>query len=240
MRAIRGDNASYGEEVSMTRTRLTGAAGLVFGIAFFLLGMFGLSTPDNGGAGAPARFVSFWQSSSHQSQALWTGVACTYLTVLLLLFIGGLRGLLRSVDAGPLPGLVAMLGTAAAVLVFSGVMLLLAVGITSHESHGFKVDGNTALVFDNVSYGIAAIGLMSAGAAAVCTSLVVRRTRVLPMWTAWVGFLAGLPALGSVFTAWVDFVLLPLWTVVVGIALLMVKADMVPAAAVREPIGAPV
>ena len=224
----------------MTRTRLTGAAGIVFGIGFFLLGMFGLNTPDNGGKGAAARFAAFWQSSHHQTQAMWTAFAVSYLIVLLLLFFAGLRALLRAVDAGPLPGLVAVLGPAAAVLLLGGIMLLVAFGVTADQSSGFTPDGNTALVFDEVSYAFAAVGLMAAGAAAVCTALVTLRTRVLPVWTAWVGFLVGIPALGSFLSAWVDFLLFPLWAVVVGVALLMTRTEVAERAMAREPVGAPV
>jgi hypothetical protein len=205
----------------MTRTRWTGLAGLLFGIALFGSIITAGTTPDSDGAGAADRYANYWNNDSHRTRAVIAAMMFSYVFVVGIAFAAGLRDRLRSVDSGPLPSLVLAAGTAANVLLMAGATLGMIIGITAKDSSGFKVDGSTALLFDSTGYGLLAAGIMAAGAMTVVTGIVTLRTRVLPAWTAWLGFLVGLAGLGSYFTAWVDFMLLPLWAAVVGVVLLL-------------------
>jgi hypothetical protein len=120
-----------------------------------------------------------------------------------------------------LPSFVLAAGTASAVLLMTGGGLGLAVGATADQAKAFQVDGNTAMLFDNLAYGLMAPALMAGAAMAVAVGVVTLRTRVLPVWTAWLGFLLGLTALGSYFSAWTGFVGFPLWSAVIGVVLLL-------------------
>jgi hypothetical protein len=205
----------------MTRNRWTGLAGLLFGAVLFGSIFTAGTTPDSDGAGAAERYANYWSSDAHRTRALIAAMMFSYVFVLGIAFAAGLRDRLRSVDSGPLPSLVLAAGTAANVLLMAGAMLGMVIGITAKESSGFKVDGSTALLFDSAGYGMLAAGIMAAAVMTVVTGIVTLRTRVLPTWTAWLGFLVGLAALGNYFTAWIDFILLPLWSAVVGLVLLL-------------------
>lgn len=213
----------------MTRNRWTGLAGLLFALLFFSVSLFGPSTPDSSSSDAVAKYASYWSNGDHQTKAQVGMLLVTYASVLFVLFSAGLRDRLRSVDTGPLPSYVLAAGTATAVLLAAGAAASFSIGIGAADASSFKVDGSLAVVLDDIGYVLLATGLMLAASMAVVTGIITLRTRLLPAWTAWLGFLLGLTAVGSIFTAWLGFMGLPLWTVVVSIVLLL-RADDVPAA----------
>ncbi|MDT7549654.1 MAG: hypothetical protein QOE84_2048 [Actinomycetota bacterium] len=213
----------------MTRNRWTGLAGLLFGLAFLSISIFGPSTPDSSGTDAATKFASYWNDNGHQNKARIGILLVSYAVVLLLAFSAGLRDRLRTVDTGPLPSFCLAAGTAAASLLAASAASSFCVGLTAADNSSFKVDGSLAIALDQAGYALFATGLMAAGAMAVSTGIVTLRTRVLPVWTAWVGFLLGLGVVGSLFTAWTGFILLPIWSICVGVVLLLRPVD-VPAA----------
>ena len=214
----------------MTRTRWTGLAGLLFAIGFALTVKYAGSTPDTGGSDAAQKYADYWKDTTHQSHAVWAAFLLSYSFLLLIAFVVGLRDRLRTVDSGPWPAFVLAAGVTAAALLLVGGQIGLAIGVTADQAKAFKVDGSTAMLFDNAAYQVMAPAFMAAAVMAVFVGLVTLRTRVLPVWTAWLGFLLGLTAVGSFFTAWIGFVGFPLWAAVIGIVLLLQKDDA-PAAA---------
>jgi hypothetical protein len=78
--------------------------------------------------------------------------------------------------------------------------------------------------FDGLAYQVMASALMAGAVMAVLVGILTLRTKALPTWTAWLGFLLGLTALGSFFSAWAGFFGLPIWSAVMGIVLLL-RAD---------------
>ena len=213
----------------MTRTRWTGLAGVLFGLVFFSISLFGPSTPDT--SDGPAKYAAYWSSDSHQTKARVGILLVSYAAVLLVVFSAGLRDRLRAVDAGPLPSYCLAAGTAAAALMVAGAASSFCSGLAAADNSGLKVDGTLALVLDDAGYALVATGLMLAGSLAVAVGIVTLRTNVLPRWTAWLGFLLGLAVVGSLLTAWTGFVGLPLWSVVVGITMLVPTAAVEPVTA---------
>ena len=205
----------------MTRTRWTGLAGAAFGLLLLAIAIVVPTTPSNGGSGGAEKYVRFWSDDDHQSKARLAAFLMTYGCLLLVAFAAGLRDRFRDVDAGALPSFILAAGTASAALLLAGAMTGLSVGITAVDAPSFKLDGSLAMLLDTASYGMMGTGLMLAAAMAVAVGLLTLRTRLLPAWTAWLGFLLGLSAVGSLFTAWVGFLGLPLWTVVIGLVLLL-------------------
>ncbi|MDT7573571.1 MAG: hypothetical protein QOE05_3745 [Actinomycetota bacterium] len=215
----------------MTRTRWTGLAGVLFAIVFFVGGALAGSTPNSSASDAVQRYERYWSNGDHADRGRLAGLVLTYVVILLVAFAAGLRDRLRAVDAGPLPSFVLASGAVAAALIVGGAQASLAVGSTHADTASFKVDGNSALLFDHLGYGMMAPGLMAAAAMAVAVALVTLRTRVFPVWTAYLGILLGLGAVGSFFTAWTGFFLLPLWSLVIGVLLFLKDDAAEPAAA---------
>jgi hypothetical protein len=217
----------------MTRTRWTGLAGLLFGIGFFLVVVFAGSTPDAGSSDAVQKYADYWKDTSHQSHSVWAAILLSYSFLVLIAFAAGLRDRLRAVDGGPLPSLVLAAGTASAVLLLAGGQLGLGIGVTLDQSKAYDVDGKTAVLFDSLAYQIMAPGLMAGAVMAVLVGILTLRTKFLPSWTAWLGFLLGLTALGTYFSAWAGFFGLPLWSAVIGIMLLL-RSDSTSSAPAEE------
>lgn len=215
----------------MTRNRWTGLAGVLFGLSFFFIAVYSGNTPDSGDANAAQEYADYWNKGSHHTHAIVCAMVLTYAFLLLLAFAAGLRDRLRAVDGGPLPSLVLAAGTAAAALLLAGGEASFAMGVTVDQAKSLSVDGKTAIVFDNLGYQVLAPGLMAAAVMAVVVGIVTLRTRVLPAWTAWLGFVLGLSGLGSYFSAWVGFFALPIWAAVIGIVLLLSTDPAQPAVA---------
>jgi hypothetical protein len=213
----------------MTRNRWTGLAGILFGALFFFAGVFSGTTPDSDSADAVRKYADHFNDSSNQSHNTISAFVLSYAVVLLVCFAAGLRQRLRAVDTGPLPALVLGLGATAAAALLVGGETSFAMGVTADQASSFKVDGNLAMLLDGLGYQVLAPGLMAAAAMAVAVGVLTLRTRALPRWTAWLGFLLGLTAVGSYFSAWAGFIGLPLWAAVVGIVLLL-QRDAAPAA----------
>jgi hypothetical protein len=203
----------------MTRRQWIGSAGVLFG-AVMLAGVFSSgTTPDNGGSGAVQRYTEYWADSSHQDKAALGSVLLTYACVLLALFAAGLRSLLVG---GGLARVVLAGGTAAAATMAVASTLLNGVGIAAAES-GYEADGNHALLLEGLGYYAMATAMMLAAAMAVAFGLANRTERVVPQWTLVLGGLLGLIALGTIFVAWVGFILLPVWAIVIGLCLLVTR-----------------
>ena len=225
----------------MTRRQWTGLAGLVFGAGMLgAIALFG-STPDSDQADAVAKYTEFWADDDYQQRASTGQVIFTYLTVLLLCFAAGLRKVVGA-DNSAAKSVILAAGTSAAVLLTVGSTLISGVGLAGAESSGYKVDGNHALLLESVGYYILVAGTMSAAAMAVAVSLENRRTRVLPAWTIVLTGLLALGQLGSIYTAWSGFFLLPAWSIVIGICLLVTKGASGPdgqaASTARDPVAA--
>ena len=206
----------------MTRRQWVGLAGVLFGAAMLAGILVAGTTPDTG-RGAVERYTEYWSESGNQDRAGISSIILTFAVVLLVAFAAGLRWLLRRGDDGPLPGLVLGAGAASAALFGAGSALVNGAGIAAGESTGYEVDGNDALLLEGVGYYVLATAVMCAAAMALAAAISNRSAGVLPGWTLFLSGLLALVALGSIFTAWINFMLLPLWAIVVGGVLLATK-----------------
>lgn len=210
----------------MSRRQWIGLAGVLFG-AVMLAGVFTSgTTPDSTGSGAVDRYAEYWTDEGNQDRAALGSIVLTYACVLLACFAAGLSHLLRRIDDGPLPGVVLNAGTASAALLGVGSALMNSPGVAAAEN-AYEPDGNAALHLEAVGYYTLTTAVMLAGAMAVAAALSNRRAHVLPGWTAVLAGLLALATVGSIFTAWIGFILLPVWAVVVGLCLLVMRQEAV-------------
>lgn len=206
----------------MTRRQWIGLAGVLFGVVMFLGITMSGTTPDSTGSGAAERYQDYWADKSNSDAASRGTMLLTYATVLLLLLTAGLSWLVRRLDDGPLPVVVLAGGIASAAGFGAAAALLNGAGNAAAET-GYEPDGGSALLVEAIGYYTATAAVMAAAAMAVAFSLSNRRARVVPQWTLVLSALLGLAGLGSIFSAWVGFMLLPLWAVVIGVCLLATK-----------------
>lgn len=202
---------------------------MLFGVTM-LIGIVTSGTTPDTGTGAIERYTEYWQDSGNQDRAAAGSIILTYACVLLACFAAGLRHLLRARHGGALPPIVLAAGAAASALFAVGASLVNAPGTAAAEATGYEVDGNDALLLESVGYHTLTGAVMLSATMAVAASLANRRARLVPQWTAVLAGLLALAGLGSIFTAWLGFLLLPVWAVVVGICLLPARdsaADVV-------------
>lgn len=206
----------------MSRRQWIGSAGVLFGVVLFVGIVSSGTTPDRDGSDAAELYQAFWADEGNSDAASRGSMMLSYATVLLVLLSAGLHWLLRQADDGPLPAVVLGGGIASAAGFGAGAALLNGAGNAAAEG-GYEPDGGSALLVESIGYYTATTAVMAAAAMAVAFSLSNRRARVVPQWTIVLSALLGLAGLGSIFTAWVGFMVLPLWGVVIGICLLATK-----------------
>jgi hypothetical protein len=210
------------EEKDMTRRQWTGLAALLTGVSMITGIFISGSTPDSSGAGAVERYAKYWAEGDNQDKASLGGVILTFATVLLVLTVAGLRNLLARAGDSGLSTVVATAGTAAAAMFGAGAALINGAGLAAAEAD-FAAEGTEALLVEGIGYYTLTASIMCAAAMAMAFSLANRTARVVPQWTMVFSALLALVALGSIYAAWLGFMLLPLWGVVIGIVLLVTR-----------------
>lgn len=206
----------------MSRRQWIGLAAVLFGVIMFVGIVSSGATPDRDGSDAAELYQTYWSDDGNSDAASRGSIMITYATVLFLLAAAGLHWLLRQVDDGPLPVVVLAAGVASAAGFGATGALINGVGNAAAEG-GYEPDGGSALLVESIGYYTATAAVMAAAAMAVAFSLSNRRARVVPQWTLVLSALLGLAGLGSIFSAWAGFMLLPLWAVVTGVCLLATK-----------------
>lgn len=209
----------------MSRRQWTGVAGVLFGVLMFVGIVSSGSTPDRDLSNAAEAYAEYWADSGHQDAASRGSLILIYAWAMLVCFAAGLRHLLRrGGDDGPLPALTLAAGTACAATFGVAGMLINGVGLAGAEG-GYTADGDAAMLVESIGYYTASAAMMLAAVTVVSASVANRRARVLPQWTIALTVLVAIAGAGTIFTAWLGFMLLPLWSVVVGIVLLVVKSS---------------
>jgi hypothetical protein len=200
--------------------RWSAVAGFVFVVLAFVSRFAEGSVPDPESRAALTRFTDFYRSSSHTRGALVAGAVGVVALFAFVWFLGGLWSLLRDAEgAATAPMIVVVVGGAAFVaLGVTSHVLTQTIGITLHFSKGYTVghgfDAATAVVFNTAGQGAFLGAMVAAGAFLAGASVVILRTRVLPVWLAWLGIavaVACLPTIPPLST--LAAILLAVWVV---------------------------
>lgn len=203
--------------------RWSGIAGLVFVVLAVASRAVRGSLPDTRKRDALASFTKFYANKTHNDHALVAVVLGLIGLFAFAWFLGGLWSILRDAEGGPtMPTIVVAVGGAAFVAlgmvfhVFSDGL-----GITMHFSKGYTIDNGfdpgTALLMASLATGAFVASMLAVGAATAAASVVILRTRTLPVWLAWIGIavavlcLPGIPRLTLIAA-----VLLAIWTLAIG------------------------
>lgn len=134
-----------------------------------------------------------------------------------VLFALGLRALVfRAAGPGTVSALVFTGGVLYGALVLVGNALSRATAFSAMDAD-FELEPNTRRLFESAGFLAFASGAMAAGLLVVGVSLAARRSGVLPRPLAWFGFAAA--ALLPLAIAFVGFLVLALWVVVVSVVL---------------------
>jgi hypothetical protein len=194
----------------------------IAGIAYVLLyvGAFGLGI-EVGQSDAEIR-EHYADSSARAKEAVAfffiAGAALAF-----LLFAAGLRTLTARPEAAPAP--IAALGWAGAIayaiLVLAGNAVSRAAAFAS-MTEGFRLDPDTRDYFEDAGFLLFVSGTYAAILPVVAVSITAVRYAVLPRWLGWLG-LAMAPLL-VLAIAFVGFLVLFVWVLVVSVVLLASRA----------------
>jgi hypothetical protein len=137
---------------------------------------------------------------------LYVGSALAFLS-----FLGTLRDMLVRAESGPgtLSSLIFGPGLVFTSLYIVGVSLFEAPAALAKDAD-FKLDPNTAAMFNNAGYFALIGGVMVASILVLSASTAALRTGILPAWLGWVGLVVGVVLLFAffflpilIFVAWV-------------------------------------
>lgn len=187
--------------------------GVVFA-ALFVPAMFVNSTPNDNN---PVKWVSFYDKHSHQV----TAVVDAYLFVLSALALLGFLLVLRTRLAGTMPAFAFYSGVIAATGLTVAGGLLGTVGgnlLFNSNSKKFPIDGNVANYVTSTGFPVLLVSSMLPLAFCIGGfAYAVLKTGALPAWIGWFGILTTVGLVLAV--VFIPILLLPIFTVIVGITL---------------------
>jgi hypothetical protein len=203
---------------SSSWARVSGAMGIPFVIAYVLiLALTGDSPSDSS---SDKKIMDYYGSHSHRVRDITVIFIALAALALFLWFLGHLRTLLSSAEAGGARGaaLAGASGTAfAALFAVAGCAFTAPSFVIADGGSKFTLDPNTFRLLSGIGV-LAYIAAFILGAPlAFAVGVVGWRTRILPRWLAVASFLAGIGALaGFAFVpTWVDI----LWILILSVYL---------------------
>jgi hypothetical protein len=194
------------------------------GIAFTVLVVIGSALLFDGPSDSSPAKMTAWYSSGTNRSHLNIGWVLTGLGLLCLIwFVAGVRERIATAEQADAAGgsflstLVTIGGTA---FVAAGVCLIgVADGIKtmSDDTYQHRVYPELIHLASDAGYVIHSGGGGGAAAMMVAASIAVLRAGSLPVWVAWLGILAGISAIFSIF--FFPWIVIAVWLTVASIAL---------------------
>ena len=215
--------------MSRSRSELWGP---LAGIAFVVLFIVGLSLNNQPSADdSAAKVISFYNDGGNRAQLIISSYLLWLGALFFFWFVAGLRARLTAVESPPARltsivfggGLVFIAMLMAAAACFASV----AGDITFGDEKFVGVDG--ARFIPELGYPLLIIGGMFSAIAMIdAASILIVRTKVLPTWIGYFGFVAAVALLFAGFFLPMIFFLL--WIVFVSVAMWRAPAAVTPAA----------
>lgn len=199
-------------------TRWAPLSGIIF-VALWIPG-FAILLANNAGE-SDADIVSFYAKDDGRGKVVMAFFLMLAASLFFAWFLTVLRERLARAEGrqGALTALSFGAGLVAMALWLVASVLWLSVSYTADQDDRFKVDPNTERLVSETAYLFFVTGSIVALLVVLGTSLVARRTSLLPAWLAWLGFLVAVTMLGSL--AVVPFFVFLGWVVVVCVTLIV-------------------
>ena len=192
-------------------------------VAYVVLFVVGISLaeggqPDTGDE--PAKVVRYYMDSGHRDK-IQVGWVLTVLGLFFFLwFLTSLRLTLRRLDGdGFLTTLATLGGGVYAALALAAMAVNVAIKTMSDDMYRHAVYPELIHAADDMWYVLHASGGIGAGAMIIAASVAASRGGLVPTWAGWVGAIAGVLALGSIF--FFPQFLIALWLLVAGVLLFL-------------------
>jgi hypothetical protein len=193
-----------------TWTRVGGAMGIPFVVAYVLLFVLTGNSPDD--TSSDAKIMDYYGSHSHRVKEITMFFVLAVALILLIWFVGHMQTVLSSADSGGNAPIIAAVsgGLFIALFTVTGCAFIATPAVIASAGDKFTLDPNTFRLFAVMGY-LAYMGAFMLGSAlAFVVGTVAWRTGALPRWLGAVSFLGGLAGLLSglfypsiVYVAWI-------------------------------------
>ncbi len=185
---------------------------------FFIVGLVVAENGQPSGDAAPAEVIAFYGQGSHRDR-----IALGWLLMLIgafffVWFLGALAHAVRRMTTDDLLARITIVGgTIYAAMSIAGGSLSTAIKTMSDDTYQHRVYPELIHLASDAGYVIHSGGGAGVAAMMVATSIAVLRSRSLPAWVAWLGILAGISAIFSIF--FIPWIVIAVWLSVASIAL---------------------
>jgi hypothetical protein len=204
--------------------RSAGWAGIFFVALSTLWAVVQVSVgPPELGKSSTEEFTSFYADQGNRIALILATLGLALAGFALLWFLGGLRSVLRRTegDTGTLSTTAMMGGAVLVGLLFVFNAVQVAVPWALEESDNFRLDPDSARLFEGLSYLLAIQGALVAAAFVGAASKLFRNAGLYPTWLAWGGLvIAALNFVLAVPIHGVSLILLLPWALVVSVLML--------------------
>jgi hypothetical protein len=194
--------------------RWAALGGIVYVVLFFV----GLVITDNGqpdGNDAPAKVIAFYSQSSHRDRIVFGWLIMLVGFVFLIFFLGVLAQVVRRLAPEPFLARTVVIG--GAIYAGAGVIggaLSTAIKTMSDDTYHHQVYPELIHAASDGGYVIHSGGGAGAAAMMIATSVAALRARSVPAWACWLGVVAGIVAIFSIF--FLPWIVIAVWFVVVS------------------------
>jgi hypothetical protein len=219
------------------RSRTAALAGIVF-VVLYVAAWFVSKTPDSDASSA--QIAAYYSDRGNRILMIVSAYLFVVAGLLFLHFVTGVRARLVADARHAADALGALVVTTGAVfvgLLMAGAMSLASVPASLSFGSSSSVvpeSGDVVSIVQSVGYGMILVaGMLSAAVMILAASLLALRTRTLPRWTAWLGFVAAFVLLFAV--VWVPQAALLIWTLAISIVLIRAPSPGRREAALQRP-----
>jgi MFS family permease len=215
------NNETRPERGDFMRSRTAALAGIAF-VVLYVVAWFVSKTPDSDASSA--QIADYYSDRGNRILMIVSAYLFVVSGLVFLHFITGIRARLVADARHAAEGtFVVAAGAVFVGLLMAGAMALAAVpasiSFDSSSGTGVPTSGDVVSIIQSAGYGMILVGgMLSAAAMILAASLLIMRTRLLPGWTAWLGFAAAVVLLFAV--VWVPQIALVIWVLALSIVML--------------------
>ena len=195
--------------------RWSAVAGVLFVALFVIALALSGNTGDN-----PSEVSEWYADNGNQTKQLVAWFLYIASALAFLSFLGTLRDMLVRAEGGPgtLSALVFGPGIVFAALYAASVSFFAAPAALADDSD-FKLDPNTAQMFNNAGYLTLVAGVMVASILVLSASTAALRTGILPSWLGWIGLVVAVIMLFAIF--FIPILVFVAWVLVVSLLMIV-------------------
>jgi len=169
-------------------------------VVLFIVGVIVMFSGEPNGDASPAKVIAYYSKSSHRDKISIGWIIAGLGVFFFLWFLSSLRRAVRRWEGedGFLTALTTIGGAIYATLAFAALAVNTGIRTMSDDTYHHTVFPGLIHAADDASYVMHATGGAGASAMIIAASLAAMRAAVVPKWAGWLGFAAGILALGSI------------------------------------------